>query len=47
MLDVVSRLKIGDYAPHILVEDIQSQSVDPAQYWAQGPTLITFLRHFG
>jgi hypothetical protein len=46
MPDVV-RLKVGDPAPEITVLDINNQPVKLADYWASGPTLLSFLRHFG
>ncbi len=47
MTDIAARLKAGDPAPPISLEDIHGQPVEPAQYWAKGPTLMSFLRHFG
>ena len=47
MSSIAARLKVGDQAPPITVEDIHGQVLDPAQYWAKGPTLMSFLRHFG
>lgn len=47
MADIAPRLKIGDLAPPITLEDTHGQPVAPSQYWAKGPTLMTFLRHFG
>ena len=47
MPNIADRLKIGDQAPPITVEDTHGQPLDPAQYWAKGPTLMSFLRHFG
>jgi peroxiredoxin len=47
MAQSVTRLKIGDPAPEIELEDVQGQPSGLAQYWANGPTLLTFLRHFG
>jgi hypothetical protein len=41
------RLKIGDKAPDITALDIHGQPTPIAPYWAGGPTLMTFLRHFG
>jgi len=47
MVDIAPRLNIGDPAPPITLEDIHGQPVSPSQYWVNGPTLMTFLRHFG
>jgi len=40
-------LKVGDPAPNITVLDVQGQPTALAGYWTNGPTLLTFLRHFG
>ena len=40
-------LKTGDPAPDITVTDIHGAPVQLAEYWSGGPTLVTFLRHFG
>ena len=41
------RLQVGDTAPDITVTDIHGAPVELATYWKGGPTLVTFLRHFG
>lgn len=41
------RLEIGDPAPDITVTDIHGTPVQLAAGWSDGPTLLTFLRHFG
>lgn len=41
------RLKIGGTAPLVQVYDDEGQLVQPAEFWARGPVLLTFLRHFG
>jgi peroxiredoxin len=41
------RLKPGDHAPDITLLDVHSKPVQLANYWSNGPTLLTFLRHFG
>lgn len=46
-MDKNPRLQIGDSAPNITLSDIQGNPVQIADYWADGPTLVTFLRHFG
>jgi peroxiredoxin len=40
-------LKIGDKAPDITVSDTHGHPVQLSSFWAHGPTLISFLRHFG
>jgi len=47
MANIAPRLKIGEKAPNITVSDIHGQPVQLASYWKDGPTLMTFLRHFG
>jgi peroxiredoxin len=47
MADIAPHLKIGDHAPDIIVSDIHGQPVELASYWQKGPTLVSFLRHFG
>ncbi len=47
MADIAEHLKIGDSAPNITVSDKQGQPVELESLWDQGPTLISFLRHFG
>lgn len=46
MVDVI-RLNIGDRAPEISVLDTQGTVTPLSSLWANGPTLLTFLRHFG
>lgn len=41
------RLKIGEPAPLVEVYDDEGHLVQPAEFWAKGPVLLTFLRHFG
>ncbi len=43
----VTRLNPGDHAPEISVTDIHGELTPLAPWWANGPTLLTFLRHFG
>jgi peroxiredoxin len=43
----MSRLTIGDPAPNILLLDANGQTVAMKDQWSNGPTLVTFLRHFG
>ncbi len=42
-----NRLKVGDKAPDGMALDADGQEVTLAGYWADGPVLLTFLRHFG
>jgi peroxiredoxin len=41
------RLKIGDAAPDYALLDSDGHAVALREAWANGPTLLTFLRHFG
>jgi len=43
----VKRLKPGDKAPSGAVLTIDNQPVLLDDLWSDGPTLLTFLRHFG
>lgn len=47
MTDIAPHLKVGDPAPNITVSDISGQPVEMATFWEKGPTLVSFLRHFG
>jgi hypothetical protein len=40
-------LSIGDLAPDGTALDIDGNQVHLNTLWAQGPTFLTFLRHFG
>jgi len=42
-----SRLEIGMPAPDIILTDVQGEPIQLAKLWQNGPTLLTFLRHFG
>ncbi len=42
-----SRLEIGMTAPDIILTDVHNQSIHLNELWSYGPTLLTFLRHFG
>jgi peroxiredoxin len=44
---VHSRLQIGTFAPNLTLVNVQNQPINLADLWANGPTLLTFLRHFG
>ena len=41
------QLNIGQPAPEGLVHDSQGNPVNLSDLWANGPILLTFLRHFG
>ena len=41
------RLHIGMPAPNLVLANVQNQPINLAGLWANGPTLLTFLRHFG
>jgi hypothetical protein len=41
------KLEPGDRAPNGLALDVDERETSLAAYWAQGPVLLTFLRHFG
>lgn len=41
------KLKPGDLAPNGVVIDVNDQPVELETLWADGPTFLTFLRHFG
>lgn len=42
-----ARLKVGQIAPDATVADIHGAPVSLASLWANGPVLLSFLRHFG
>lgn len=41
------QLTVGNMAPTGTVIDTADEAVDLASLWADGPTFLTFLRHFG
>jgi hypothetical protein len=41
------KLEPGDRAPGGLALDADGREVSLQSYWAGGPVLLTFLRHFG
>jgi peroxiredoxin len=43
----IKRLAVGDKAPDGRALDADGREVPLADYWAEGPVLLTFLRHFG
>jgi hypothetical protein len=44
---MTQRLQIGDAAPDDWLLDKASEPVSLASTWAEGPIVLTFLRHFG
>jgi hypothetical protein len=44
---MAKKLKIGDLAPNGLTLSATGEPVELQSLWANGPTLLTFLRHFG
>jgi peroxiredoxin len=47
MSTIAPHLKAGDAAPDITVLDIHGNRVQLADFWKNGLTLMSFLRHFG
>ncbi len=47
MPTIAPHLKPGDLAPDIALLDIRGNRVQLGNYWKNGPTLMSFLRHFG
>lgn len=47
MPTIAPHLKTGDAAPDITLLDIQGNRVQLGDYWKNGLTLMSFLRHFG
>lgn len=41
------RLQSGEQAPSLTLIDKNAQDVTLNELWKNGPTLLTFLRHFG
>ncbi len=41
------RLSIGDSAPDYTLKSSTGEDVSLSSLWAAGPTVLTFLRHFG
>jgi hypothetical protein len=41
------KLRPGDRAPEGVVVDVDGATVALSKQWAAGPTILTFLRHFG
>lgn len=40
-------LNVGDAAPALTLPDATGQNIELGSLWQNGPTLLTFLRHFG
>jgi hypothetical protein len=43
----IKKLQPGDAAPNGVALNADGQEVALAGFWAEGPVLLTFLRHFG
>jgi hypothetical protein len=41
------KLKPGDPAPDGICLDVDGLPQELSDFWAEGPVLLTFLRHFG
>ncbi len=41
------RLAVGTPAPNLTLINVKNQPINLADLWSTGPTLLTFLRHFG
>jgi peroxiredoxin len=41
------KLQPGDQAPNGVAVNVDEREISLADYWAEGPVLLTFLRHFG
>jgi hypothetical protein len=41
------RLAVGQTAPDALIYDTSGRAVPLSGMWRAGPTVLTFLRHFG
>jgi peroxiredoxin len=42
-----SKLKAGDFAPHVKVANADGEAIELSALWADKPVVISFLRHFG
>ena len=42
-----NKLEPGDRAPEGVALNVDGQDVSLGEFWAGGPVLLTFLRHFG
>ena len=43
----IARLQVGSAAPNLVLANVQNTTSSLADLWANGPTVLTFLRHFG
>ncbi len=43
----MTRLRVGQMGPSEQVYDAGGQKIDLKSCWADGPIVLTFLRHFG
>jgi peroxiredoxin len=43
----MARLKIGDTAPDATLLNKAGESITLSNLWQNGPTLLSFIRHFG
>ncbi len=41
------RLTPGDRAPDLTLLDVKGETAILSDHWTDGPTVLTFLRHFG
>ncbi|MBC8099917.1 MAG: hypothetical protein H7Y11_10780 [Armatimonadetes bacterium] len=44
---MANRLAVGASAPEGILSDVHNEEAHLSTFWAKGPTLLTFLRHFG
>ena len=44
---LIERLAVGDNAPALTLINSAGEAIALADIWANGTTVITFLRHFG
>jgi hypothetical protein len=44
---MVKQFTVGDIAPAGTVINVAGEAVSLESLWADGPTFLTFLRHFG
>lgn len=42
-----AQLQVGDTSPDAIVLDSEGTEIALSSLWSAGPTLLTFLRHFG
>ena len=44
---MAKQLTVGDVAPAAMVINVDDEAINLASLWADDPTFLTFLRHFG